>query len=124
MPAAALQQIHHRLRDELASAGARIDLLLACTDPPGRPSSHRKPAPGMLRDAMRRFGITGHDAVMVGDSLRDLEAATAAGARRVLVRTGHGARTQADGIPAAVLPVSVYDDLVRAVDALLGGGES
>ena len=42
--------------------------------------------------------------VFIGDNLRDLEAAVAVGAPRHLVRTGHGTKTQADGLPAAVLP--------------------
>ena len=53
------------------------------------------------------------------DSLRDLQAATTAEIGRILVRTGQGARTQAQGVPPDVLPVSVYDNLAAAVDALL-----
>jgi len=108
------------LRDHLARAGARLDALFACTDAPGPPSTHRKPAPGMLLDALRRFRVAPADAVMIGDSLRDLEAAARAGTARMLVRTGHGAATQAAGLPAPVLPVGVHADLAAAVSALLG----
>ena len=117
---AALDAIHERLRERLAAAGARLDALFCCTDPPGRPSTHRKPAPGMLQDALRRFGVAPGDAVMIGDALRDLEAAATLGVGRILVRTGHGARTQADGIPAHILPVAVQENLAAAVAALLG----
>jgi D-glycero-D-manno-heptose 1,7-bisphosphate phosphatase len=58
---------------------------------------------------------------MIGDSLRDLQAAATAGVARILVRTGHGATTQAAGLPREVLPVAVREDLAAAVDALLGG---
>lgn len=119
--AAMLERIHARLREQLAARGARIDALFACPDPPGPPSTHRKPAPGMLIDAMRRFAGSGDRTVMIGDSLRDLEAARRAGAGRILVRTGHGVRTQAAGLPTDVLPVRVHADLAAAVDALLGG---
>jgi len=119
IPLEMLERIHERLREELAGAGARIDLLLQCTDPPGAPSARRKPAPGMLREAMSHFRTGPDEAVMIGDALRDLEAAAAAGVKRVLVRTGKGALTQAQGIPGHILPVSVYDDLTKAVDALL-----
>jgi D-glycero-D-manno-heptose 1,7-bisphosphate phosphatase len=117
-----LDRIHDRLRDELARAGARLDAIHACPDAPGQRSTHRKPAPGMLLDAMQRFRVAGHDATMIGDSLRDLEAALAAGAARVLVRTGHGAATQAAGLPPGLLPVGVHEDLAAAVDAMLGSG--
>jgi D-glycero-D-manno-heptose 1,7-bisphosphate phosphatase len=118
--AAALDTIHERLRERLAEAGARLDALFCCTDPPDRPSTHRKPAPGMLQDALRRFGVAPGDAVMIGDALRDLEAAATLGVGRILVRTGHGARTQADGVPARILPIAVHEDLPAAVAALLG----
>lgn len=117
--AAMLDRIHEKLRDQLARHGARLDAVFACPDPPGTPSRHRKPEPGMLLDALRRFAVPSGEAVMIGDSLRDLEAAARAGTARILVRTGHGARTQAEGLPAHVLPVAVHDDLAAAVAALL-----
>ncbi|MND01769.1 D,D-heptose 1,7-bisphosphate phosphatase [compost metagenome] len=58
---------------------------------------------------------------MIGDAMRDLEAALRAGCKRVLVRTGQGRDTQAAGISEALLPVSVHADLAAAVDAFLAG---
>jgi D-glycero-D-manno-heptose 1,7-bisphosphate phosphatase len=52
----------------------------------------------------------------IGDSLRDIQAAQASGARPILVRTGKGERTLAEGIPDGI---DVYDDLDAAVTALL-----
>ena len=114
-----LERIHHKLYDEIARAGGRIETVLACPDPPWAPTARRKPSPGMLREALARFAGEAADTPMIGDSLRDLEAAHAAGCRRVLVRTGNGAATQAAGIPAALAPVAVFDDLAEAVDKLL-----
>lgn len=116
---AMLERIHETLRERLAAAGARLDALFCCTDPPGPHSTHRKPAPGMLLDALRRFRVAPDGAVMIGDSLRDLQAAHGAGVARILVRTGHGTKTQGQGIPHALLPVAVHADLAAAVDALL-----
>lgn len=82
-------------------------------------NSRRKPAPGMLFEAMRRFRIAAEDTVMIGDALSDLEAASAAGCRRILLRTGKGAAAQAEGLPRHVLPVAVCEDLAAAVDSLL-----
>lgn len=117
---AMLSRIHDRLRDELAREGARLDAIFHCPDAPGRPSACRKPEPGMLKEAMRRFGATAGDTPFVGDTLTDMQAARAAGCPRHLVRTGHGARTQAAGLPADLLPVSVHETLADAVDVLLG----
>ncbi|MBL8806456.1 MAG: D-glycero-beta-D-manno-heptose 1,7-bisphosphate 7-phosphatase [Rhodospirillales bacterium] len=118
---AMLARIHDRLRDELAQAGARLDAIFHCPDAPGPPSACRKPAPGMLQAAMRRFGATAGETPFVGDTLTDMQAALAAGCARHLVRTGHGARTQAAGLPADLLPVAIHETLADAVDALLGG---
>lgn len=116
-----LERINERIRDNLAREGARLDALLFCTDPPWSASDRRKPGPGMLREAMAMFRIGPADSVMIGDNLPDLEAAVAAGCRRLLVRTGKGRRVLAAGVPPAVLPVGVHDDLAAAVASLFGG---
>jgi D-glycero-D-manno-heptose 1,7-bisphosphate phosphatase len=117
---AMLDRIHDKLRVELARAGGRLDALFHCSDSPERPGPRRKPAPGMLREAMARFRIPANETVMIGDALVDLEAAAAAGCRRILVRSGKGRATQAAGIPARLLPVAVHEDLAAAIEALLG----
>lgn len=117
---AMLARIHAQLHDILASEGAHLDEIFYCTDVPWVTTRRRKPGPGMLEEAMRRFGASPAETPMIGDNLRDLEAALAAGCIRHLVRTGHGAKVQAAGLPPAVLPVRVHDDLAAAVDALLG----
>lgn len=117
---AMLDRIHEKLAEELRRDGAHLDAIFVCTDPPWADSPRRKPAPGMLREALRQFGASAGETPMIGDNLRDLEAAAAIACPRHLVRTGHGARIQAEGIPPAVLPVRVHDDLAAAVAALLG----
>lgn len=114
-----LRQINARLLDELRRDGGRIDLLLTCNEPPWSDHERRKPRPGMLREALTHFRASPDQAFMVGDQLRDLQAARAAGVRRILVRTGKGADLQAKGLPQDILPVSVYDDLYAAVVAVL-----
>ncbi|QQS13585.1 MAG: HAD-IIIA family hydrolase [Rhodospirillales bacterium] len=117
-----LDRIHLEMRERLArEAGARLDAVFECVDPPDRAGERRKPNPGMLREALRRFGASAAETPMIGDDLRDLQAAKAAGCPRVLVRTGKGAATQAAGVPADLLPVAVHADLAAAVAAYLGG---
>ena len=117
---AMLERIHAKLKDELRRVGARLDLLLYCPDPPWAETARRKPRPGMLLEAMSHFRTSPEKAIMIGDSLRDLEAAKSAGCGRVLVRTGSGAATQSRGLPTHLLPIAVYNDLAEAVDGLLG----
>jgi D-glycero-D-manno-heptose 1,7-bisphosphate phosphatase len=117
---AMLARIHEKLRDELARAGAALDAIFHCPDAPGAPSDCRKPAPGMLLAALRRFGAAAAETPFVGDTVTDMQAAAAAGCPRHLVRTGHGAKTLAAGLPEKLLPVRVHADLAAAVGALLG----
>ena len=115
-----LDRIHDHLRDQLARAGAHLDALFFCTDPPWAATPRRKPGPGMLAEALRRFGAAAPETPMIGDSLADLQAAATLGCPRHLVRTGFGVRTQGAGVPETVLPVTVHDDLATAVAHLLG----
>ena len=119
IPAAMLERIHDDLRDRLARAGAHLDAILVCTDAPWAASERRKPGSDMLREALAQFRAEPGPTPMIGDTLVDLQAAARAGCRRILVRTGKGAATQAAGLPGEVLPVAVYDDLAAAVAALL-----
>ena len=114
-----LERINEKLRDELWREGGRVDLLLTCIEPPWSQHERRKPRPGMLREALAHFRMAPHDAVLVGDQLRDLQAGKALGIKRILVRTGKGAELQAKGLPEDILPVEVYDDLYAAVEAMI-----
>lgn len=116
---AMLARIQHKLRTELARVGAHLDAELLCTDAPDSGSKRRKPAPGMLLEALARFGADPAATPMIGDDRRDLEAALAAGCRRVLVLTGKGQAAARD-LPSRLAPVAIHADLARAVDALLG----
>jgi D-glycero-D-manno-heptose 1,7-bisphosphate phosphatase len=117
--AAMLDRIHEHLRDRLAESGARIDALYACPDAPWAATERRKPRPGMLREALQRFRADPAATPMVGDTPGDMQAALAAGCRRVLVRTGHGAKTQAAGLPPELAPVAVHADLAAFVETFL-----
>jgi D-glycero-D-manno-heptose 1,7-bisphosphate phosphatase len=119
LSASMLELIHEKLRAALAAEGAHVDLILTCHEPPWSDHERRKPRPGMLLEAMRHFRVPPEETVMIGDQLRDLQAARAAGVRRLLVRTGKGSELQAKGLSDDILPVAVYDDLYSATDALL-----
>jgi len=114
-----LTAVHAALKEMLAAAGARIDLILCCCSDCKCP--RRKPSAGMLAEALEHYGAVPADTPFVGDQLDDLKAAFHAGCKRVLVRTGLGARTLEDDLPQYVCPVSVHDDLSGVVEARLMG---
>lgn len=53
-----LARIHGKMREALAQEGAAVDGILVACDVAGKPTGRRKPAPGMLLEAMAHFGVT------------------------------------------------------------------
>jgi D-glycero-D-manno-heptose 1,7-bisphosphate phosphatase len=94
---ATLVAMHAKLQRLAAQAGGRIDAFFFCPHAADFACECRKPKPGMLVEVARRFNVSLKDVYMVGDARRDVEAALAAGAKPVLVLTGKGAKTQAEG---------------------------
>ena len=104
-----LNAIHNAMHRAAAQAGGRIDAIFFCPHAADSDCECRKPRPGMLLEIARRFNVPLEEAYMVGDAVRDMQAAAAAGARPVLVLTGKGKKTQAAGdLPQGTL---VFDDL-------------
>jgi len=111
-----LFSIHDTLQRAAAQFGGRIDAFFFCPHSADSACMCRKPQPGMLVEAARRFNVAPKDVYMVGDALRDLEAAAAAGARPVLVLTGKGKKTRAAGkLPPGT---QTFADLAAFVDHL------
>lgn len=82
MTAADLQDVHDRLAQLLAQeAGASIDAFFVCPHEEGA-CDCRKPRPGLLRQALRRFPeIDVGCSALIGDTPADVAAGTAVGLR-------------------------------------------
>ena len=114
---AALNAIHEKMHKALAQAGARVDAIFFCPHAADDNCNCRKPRPGMLDDIAHRLNTDLAGVPMIGDSLRDLQAAAIAKAAPMLVLTGKGKKTQrAGGLPPGT---PVFPDLAHAVDALV-----
>jgi D-glycero-D-manno-heptose 1,7-bisphosphate phosphatase len=86
-----------------------------------RPSSMRKPNPGMLLAAASEFGVSLQDSVLIGDKTSDLEAGAAAGVACNLwyrPRTADGRDARAAASPAPGLAAAVLHDLRDAIPHL------
>jgi D-glycero-D-manno-heptose 1,7-bisphosphate phosphatase len=90
--------IHDVLQRAVAQVGGRVDAFFFCPHAADSACECRKPKPGMLLEIASRFNVALDGVYMVGDALRDLEAAAAAGAKPVLVLTGKGKKTQKEGM--------------------------
>jgi histidinol-phosphate phosphatase family protein len=67
-----------------------IDGVYFCPDPPGVPSTRRKPAPGMVWEAALAYNIDLPRSYFIGDKRADIECGQRAGVRTIQVLTGYG----------------------------------
>lgn len=115
-----LDDIHKKMETELGRQGAFVEAIYYCPHHPdgGFPEEVpelkincecRKPKPGMLLDAAKRFNIDLAGSYLIGDSPRDIEAGKNAGCTTIRVKTGHGLR------PNTVEPDHYVQDLSHAV---------
>jgi D-glycero-D-manno-heptose 1,7-bisphosphate phosphatase len=147
-----LNNIHDRMRELLLYEGgnfAVVDDIFFATSATHLPCDRRKPAPGMLIEAMEAWNFCGEEKssriTMIGDSVTDMQAAAAAGVpNRIMVGTGHGRKiwesisvTFGPGtksvilsspnedpsrtLPPEIFPLTVCEDITAAVALTLRG---
>jgi D-glycero-D-manno-heptose 1,7-bisphosphate phosphatase len=89
-----------------------IDATYYCADPPGVPSTRRKPEPGMVLEAAKDHSIDLARSFFIGDKRVDVECGRRAGTRTIQVQTGYGNSQPAQADYAAA-------DAIRAIDLVL-----
>ncbi len=91
-----LQEIHNKMETLLGQKGAYVDDIFYCPHHPHKgydgevaelkiECECRKPKPGMLLDAAKKYNIDLSQSYMVGDSESDMEAGHSAGCKTVLI---------------------------------------
>lgn len=105
--------VHAKMLAAVETHGGRIDAVCFCPHTPTDNCNCRKPKPGLFFQIRQILDADLSQAICVGDSARDLDAARSAGCSVVGVRTGNGATLE--GQPGLAL----YDNLAAWVDAYL-----
>jgi D-glycero-D-manno-heptose 1,7-bisphosphate phosphatase len=116
-----LAEIHERLERELRAEGVEIEAIFHCPHHPDDGCDCRKPRAGLVRRAAQQLHFDPAGCFVVGDLPSDVELGRAIGATTLLVRTGHGADTEARG---EAKPDHVVDSLGEAatlIERLLAG---
>ena len=114
----ALYAMHRKMRRIAGMHGGVIERIVFCPHQPDEGCDCRKPQPGMLVQLLRAFSMRPSDAVFVGDSARDVDAALAAGIRPVLVLTGNGKSAQVE-IARRGMKVETWPDLLAYAEHLV-----
>ena len=120
---ATLQNIHAKMLLSIEALGGRVDHVAYCPHAPDDGCTCRKPLPGMITESLAALNLEDQlqHVCMIGDSLRDMQAAWAAGVKGILVQSGYGdgdailakARLQKPNIRA-------FPDLAAATKYILG----
>ena len=119
---ASVNAVHAHMFKKLVAVGGRIDAVFFCPHTPEDHCDCRKPLPGLMREIGKRYGIDLKHVPMVADTLRDLQAAHAAGCEPHLVRSGRAADlddAQVADILVQVPGAWVHDSLGEFVEFLL-----
>lgn len=93
---ATLDAMHDKMIQLVAAEGGQIQGIQYCPHGPDDNCGCRKPKSGMIEAIEKELGKNFKDtpAIMVGDSIRDLEAGHNRGCQPVLVLTGKGRKSQ------------------------------
>ena len=119
---ASVNLIHAHMNKLMQAQGARLDAVFFCPHTPEDHCECRKPLPGMMLEIGRRYGMDLRQVPVAADTLRDLQAAHAAGCEPHLVRTGRAAgldEAQVEQWQQKVPGVRVHADLAALAEHLI-----
>ena len=117
--ASALKLIHDTLVARVSVMGGEITEIFYCPHGPESLCACRKPKPGLLLSAAKKYELSLAETWLLGDSYRDLEAAWAAGVNPALVLCGNGAATLKKH-PELLEEVPIFHDLASFSQWLIG----
>jgi len=112
--------IHAKMLLAIEEAGGMLNHAAYCPHSPEDQCSCRKPLPGLILEALEALNVKANEALMIGDSTRDIQAARAAGVNSILVQSGYGNAEVILQKSLVINPdIKAYPDLATAVDSLL-----
>jgi len=111
-----LNAMHDMMCRAIAARGGKITDIFFCRHMPDEGCGCRKPAPGLIQQACRKYGIDLADSTMVGDSAKDIACGRNAGCgRTLLVKSGIHPDVERELKKASISADHVADDLRTAV---------
>ncbi len=115
-----LEFIHAMMKKAVREGGGEIKDIFFCPHKPEDGCSCRKPGPGLILEARKKYGIDVTKSVMVGDSAKDIECAKRAGCRyAILVKTGNYKQAVSVLKEKKVFPDHIARDLYEAAEWII-----
>lgn len=112
-----LDFIHDMMKKAVRSSGGEIKDIFHCPHIPEDRCDCRKPNPGLIYKAQKRYQIDLGMSIMVGDSAKDIECARNAGCgTAILVKTGNGVMAEKILKEKMIYPDVVVPGLLEAVN--------
>jgi len=113
MTLARSKAVNLELNRRLERRGVRLDAIYFCPHAPDAGCACRKPAGGLVREALKRGRIDLPRSFVIADKASDMRLADSFGMGSILVRTGHG-RTQLLRKPELAAERPVRKDILQA----------
>ena len=116
-----LEGLHRRMVREVARSGGEISGIYYCPHRPDEGCDCRKPGTALLKKAARDHRLNLNHCVLLGDTLKDLEAGRGVGCRTILVQTGQGRETLSKLFQMDYPGTNIWiaGDLLRGTDLVL-----
>ncbi len=117
-----LQAMHAKMLQAVDAAGGSIATITYCPHSPDDGCLCRKPLAGLIDQIEKNLAVDAEGSIMIGDSLRDLQAGVEKGCLPMLVKTGKGLKTQKQLQTlqeAGLEEVPVFEDLSQAVTHII-----
>lgn len=112
-----IEAMHARLREELG-----VDDIMVCPHTDAAACNCRKPKPGLILEAAKKWNIDPARSVMVGDRWRDIDAGRGAGCVTVHIDCGYAGEPAPEGADLTVASLSEAEDFICARLAELAVG--
>jgi len=114
-----LIQMHQKMQQLVTLAGGQISGIFYCPHLPDDDCECRKPKAGLMLQILQKYSIKPSEVKVVGDSLRDLQAAQSVKMHPILVRTGKGLKTEQQIKQTSLANTPIFDNLFSFTQQML-----
>lgn len=110
-----LEEINNNMLEEIREAGGDITEIFICPHSPDEGCECRKPRPGLLFRAQKKYAIDFESSYLIGDAVSDIEAGKKTGCKTILVETGRHRMPDFE----LIRPDHVFKDLLEAAQKII-----